>query len=115
MRRAVLVATLTAGGLVGGCCVGVHLDKSGGAAELRKLDEQWSAAAAKNDLEATLSFYADDAVLLPGSKADVDPVKYAASRHPKTAPDDQRRYACGYSQNRKGGDQPQHRRPVRRP
>jgi uncharacterized protein (TIGR02246 family) len=66
MRRAVLVATLTAG-VVGGCCVGVHLDKSGGAAELRKLDEQWSAAAAKNDLEATLSFYADDAVLLPGN------------------------------------------------
>jgi len=67
MRRAVLVAILTAGGLVGGCGVGVHLDESGEAAELRKLDERWSAAAAKNDLEATLSFYADDAVVLPGN------------------------------------------------
>ena len=67
MRRAVLVAILTAGGLVGGCGVGVPLDESGEAAELRKLDERWSAAAAKNDLEATLSFYADDAVVLPGN------------------------------------------------
>jgi len=33
-----------------------------------------------------------DAVLLPGSKADVDPVKYSAPRHSKTAPDDERRY-----------------------
>jgi uncharacterized protein (TIGR02246 family) len=67
MRRAVSVAILTAGGLVGGCGVGMHLGESGEAVELRKLDEQWSAAAAKNDLEATLSFYADDAVVLPGN------------------------------------------------
>jgi len=32
-----------------------------------------------------------DAVLLPGSKADVDPAKFAASRHPKTAASDERR------------------------
>jgi uncharacterized protein (TIGR02246 family) len=67
MRSGVLVAILTAGGLAGGCGAGVNLDKSGEAAELRKLDEQWSAAAAKNDLEATLAFYADDAVVLPGN------------------------------------------------
>jgi uncharacterized protein len=36
-----------------------------GASELRALDERWSAAAAKNDLAATLAFYAADAVLLP--------------------------------------------------
>jgi putative glutamine amidotransferase len=29
-----------------------------------------------------------DGVLLPGSPADVDPEKYGAERHPKTAPDD---------------------------
>jgi putative glutamine amidotransferase len=29
-----------------------------------------------------------DAVLLPGSKADVDPEKYGAAKHPKTAPSD---------------------------
>ena len=67
MRTGVLVAILTAGGLVGGCGVGMNLDKSGEAVELRKLDEQWSAAAANNDLEATLSFYAEDAVVLPGN------------------------------------------------
>lgn len=32
---------------------------------IRVLDEQWSAIAAKNDLEGTLAFYSDDAVLLP--------------------------------------------------
>jgi len=67
MRTGVLVAILTGGAVVGGCGVGANLDKSGGAAELRKLDEQWSAAAAKNDLQATLSFYSDDAVVLPGN------------------------------------------------
>jgi uncharacterized protein (TIGR02246 family) len=35
------------------------------AAAVRALDEQWSAAAAKNDLDSTVAFYADDAVLLP--------------------------------------------------
>ena len=34
-----------------------------------------------------------DAVLLPGSKADVDPAKYDAARHPKTASSDARRDA----------------------
>ena len=29
-----------------------------------------------------------DAVLLPGSRADIDPEKYGAGRHPKTAPSD---------------------------
>ncbi len=32
---------------------------------IRTLDEQWSAIAGKNDLDATLAYYADDAVLLP--------------------------------------------------
>ncbi len=32
-----------------------------------------------------------DAVLLPGSKADVDPAKYDAPRHPETAPADAKR------------------------
>lgn len=34
-----------------------------------------------------------DAVLLPGSRADVDPTKYKAKRHPKTAETDDRRDA----------------------
>jgi ketosteroid isomerase-like protein len=32
---------------------------------IQALDEQWSAKAARNDLEGTVAFYADDAVLLP--------------------------------------------------
>src|SRR5689334_23786420 len=34
-------------------------------AKLRALDEQWSATAARNDLEGTLAFYANNAVVLP--------------------------------------------------
>jgi len=34
-------------------------------AAIRAQDEQWSATAGKNDLDGTLAFYADDAVLLP--------------------------------------------------
>jgi len=37
------------------------------AAAIRALDEQWSATAARSDLEGTVAFYADDAVLLPGN------------------------------------------------
>jgi ketosteroid isomerase-like protein len=41
--------------------------ESNAAAEsaIRLLDEQWSATAAKNDLDGTVGFYSDDAVLLP--------------------------------------------------
>src|SRR5215469_3218895 len=34
------------------------------ASALRAADEQWSATAAKDDLDGTVSFYADNAVLL---------------------------------------------------
>ena len=33
-------------------------------AAIRALDEQWSATAGKNDLDGTVAFYSDDAVLL---------------------------------------------------
>lgn len=39
--------------------------QSDAVAAIRSSDDKWSAAAGKNDLEGTLSFYADDAVLLP--------------------------------------------------
>jgi ketosteroid isomerase-like protein len=32
---------------------------------LRRLDAQWSAAAAAKDLEKTVSFYSDDAIIMP--------------------------------------------------
>lgn len=57
--------------IAGGEPVAIPLD--GAAAELRKLIESC------------------DAVLLPGSKADVDPAKYEAERHPETAMADQGR------------------------
>src|SRR5579859_4870635 len=40
-------------------------DRHTAEAELRALDEQWSATAVRNDLDGTVAFYADDAVLLP--------------------------------------------------
>lgn len=67
MRKRVWLTVLTMFSGFAGCGVAVNVDRSADATELRKLDEQWSAAAAKNDLEATLSFYADDAVVLPGN------------------------------------------------
>jgi ketosteroid isomerase-like protein len=39
---------------------------------IQALDEQWSATAARNDLEGTVSFYSDDAVLLPPKRAGRD-------------------------------------------
>ncbi len=39
-------------------------DWSAAESELRILDEQWSATAARNDLDGTVAYYADDAVLL---------------------------------------------------
>ncbi|HEY1804298.1 MAG TPA: DUF4440 domain-containing protein [Terracidiphilus sp.] len=40
-------------------------DRRAAEAELRALDEQWSATAGRNHLDGTVAFYADDAVLLP--------------------------------------------------
>ena len=42
----------------------------------------------KSPSETTRIIASCDAVLLPGSKADVDPAKYNAARHPKTADPD---------------------------
>src|SRR5438270_8300039 len=57
--------------LAGGEAVRIPLDRS--PAEVMKLIESC------------------DAILLPGSKADVDPAKFGAERHPKTAPCDPKR------------------------
>ena len=43
----------------------ITADRHDTESELRALDEQWSATAAHNDLDGTVAFYADDAVLLP--------------------------------------------------
>jgi ketosteroid isomerase-like protein len=41
------------------------LDRHAAESELRALDEEWSATAGRNDLDGTVAFYADDAVVLP--------------------------------------------------
>src|SRR5215471_1019636 len=68
LRVAALCAVVVA---VAGCHsageVGIVNGIESGADEIRKMDEQWSATAGKNDLEGTLAFYADDAVVLPGN------------------------------------------------
>lgn len=50
-------------------CVPTTTLNRGAEAWIRSLDEQWSATAARNDLEGTVAFYADDAVLLPPNAA----------------------------------------------
>jgi ketosteroid isomerase-like protein len=40
-------------------------DRHKAESELKTLDEEWSATAARNDLNGTVAFYADNAVLLP--------------------------------------------------
>ena len=54
----------------GATSCGPSATSDGGAADaaaIQALDEQWSATAAKNDVQGTVAFYADDAVLLPGN------------------------------------------------
>src|ERR1043165_5248304 len=61
----VLVPTATAL-VIASCGPSGRPDKrASDASALRALDEQWAAAAGKNDLDGTVAFYADNAVLLP--------------------------------------------------
>src|SRR5215467_2328333 len=70
MRRAMMPGAIFCALQMANCGPsGVRDDRASAAAEISKADEQWSAAAAKHDLEAALSFYADDAVVLPGNAA----------------------------------------------
>ncbi len=67
LRRTVQLSCLIAAALLASSCAPTAASGTRAAGEdaIRALDEQWSAAAAKNDLEGTLAFYSDDAVLLP--------------------------------------------------
>ena len=77
MRNALRVVAWSCVVWTAGCGSSRVADDSAAATEqIRKLDEQWSATAAKNDLEGTLAFYADGAVLLPGN-APIAPDKKA--------------------------------------
>jgi uncharacterized protein (TIGR02246 family) len=66
MRSGVLLVLFSCVFVAASCGPSATSDSSAAdAATIQALDEQWSAAAAKNDLEGTVAFYADDAVLLP--------------------------------------------------
>ena len=67
MRNALWILVLSSVVVITGCRTADDVDSRAAADQIRKLDEQWSATAAKNDLEGTLAFYADDAVVLPGN------------------------------------------------
>jgi ketosteroid isomerase-like protein len=66
MRNFTLLLTLIAATLLIASCSQTATDSRPEAeAAVRAADEQWSAAAAKNDVDATVSYYSDDAVLMP--------------------------------------------------
>ena len=67
MRMTVSAVFLFCAATIAGCKTADDVNGRAVSEQIRKMDEQWSAAAAKNDLEATLSFYAEDAVVLPGN------------------------------------------------
>jgi ketosteroid isomerase-like protein len=63
-----LPLTLVAMVLCATACLGQQpsiADRHSAETELKTLDEEWSATAARNDLDGTVGFYADNAVLLP--------------------------------------------------
>ena len=63
--RTILSLLLIAAALAVTSCAPTAGDSSAAdASRIRALDEQWSATAARNDLDGTVAFYADDAVLL---------------------------------------------------
>ena len=65
-RTALLLVLITSALVATSCAPSATGDsRAADASAIRALDEQWSATAARNDLEGTVAFYAGDAVLLP--------------------------------------------------
>ena len=66
MRTALLLVLITSAILTTSCGPFAAVDnRAADAAAIQRLDEQWSATAAKNDVAGTVAFYANDAALLP--------------------------------------------------
>jgi ketosteroid isomerase-like protein len=66
IRTALLLVVIPSAFVVTSCAPSATSDsRAADASAIQALDEQWSATAARNDLEGTVAFYADDAVLLP--------------------------------------------------
>ena len=64
-RTPAAAVCLIAISLLASSCTTAPDTRASDEAAIRALDEQWSATAAKNDIDGTVAFYADDAVLLP--------------------------------------------------
>jgi hypothetical protein len=69
IRTALLLVVIPSAFVATSCAPSATSDgRAADASAIQALDEQWSATAARNDLEGTVAFYANDAVLLiPGS------------------------------------------------
>src|SRR5215813_3343785 len=66
VRTQLLLFLITSTILTTSCGPSTVVDtRAADAAAIQRLDEQWSATAARNDVAGTVAFYADDAVLLP--------------------------------------------------
>src|SRR6476620_1904398 len=65
IRTALLLVVIPSAFVATSCAPSATSDSRSDAPAIQALDEQWSATAARNDLEGTVAFYADDAVLLP--------------------------------------------------
>jgi uncharacterized protein (TIGR02246 family) len=66
IRTALLLVVIPSALVVTSCAPSATSDsRAADASAIQALDEQWSATAERNDLEGTVAFYADDAVLLP--------------------------------------------------
>ena len=66
MRSALVFCLITFAMLTATCGPSGEIDnRAVDAAALQKTDEEWSAAASRKDVAATVAFYAEDAVMLP--------------------------------------------------
>lgn len=65
MRFALLFSLITCAILITSCGRSADVHSVADAAAIQRLDEEWSATAARNDVTGTVAFYANDAVLLP--------------------------------------------------
>ena len=67
--RAVQLFVAIGGLLTWSCARPASTDTHAAEADIRLLDDQWSAAAGKGDLNAAVAFYSEDAVLLPPNQS----------------------------------------------
>src|ERR1022692_1656077 len=66
IRTALLLVVIPSAFVATSCAPSATGDgRAADASAIQALDEQWTATAARNDLDGTVAFYADDAVLLP--------------------------------------------------